>query len=201
MGNGLCHYAEQLHKCIETAGREVDAKLPAWFVEYAVGHWPATAAHAPTLCRTLAVLFFDACGPQCRRRVRDRVVTLVIGRLLAAAASADVDSAEFTAACREYVGFCGRLIDDVSVAARERNDFDDGGRSSAEHLAGALVAVYLAHRDYDCVNEAGRLLRRLIGKDGRGRRLVSDACRVTVLEALVEDRPWAMTEDLVDNAF
>jgi len=185
----LCHYAGRLHECLVTAAAHAD--LSTRFVDYAIGHWPATGADdVPSACRTLTALYFDdAFGPERRRRVRGRLVDLVAGRLRRAAMDGDASS---VAACRAYVDFFRRLIDD------DRDDDDD---EDVERAAEALVAVHRTHPDYYCVHHTDRLLRRLVGGDGR-RRSVRDACRLTVMEALVEDRLRTMTENhLVDSTF
>lgn len=187
MRNGLCHYADRLHECFETAARKVDADLPAVFVGYAIDHWSAAVADVPSLCRTLAALYFDVCDAESRSRVRGRLTGHTAGRLLRSSTEAVAAGGASSVSCRAYVDFCGRLIDDVSAA--------DAG--SLDRVAEALVAVYRTHPAYDCVDSAGRLLRRLIG----GRRLVSDAIRIAAMEVLVEDRLRAMNENLVDTAF
>lgn len=198
--NGLCHYEGRLRQCAETAARLVDADLPASLVDRAVADWTAdSAADAPALCRTLATLCFGAGGPRCRRRrraARDRMAGHVAGRLSQTA----VDRSTTVAACRAYVEFCGRLIDNAAAVADER-DCDDGVCAvCVDRMAEALVAVYRNHRDYECVDRAGQLLRRLIGGDGH-RSLVGDVCRTAVMEALVVDQLRALTDNLVDDTF
>lgn len=186
--NGLCHYEDRLRQCVETAARLVDADLPASLVDSAVADWTAeSAADVPALCRTLATLCFDVAGPRCRRRrraARDRAAGHVAGRLSQTAA----DHSTTAAACRAYVEFCGRLIDNAAAVGDERNC--DGGACAVctDRVAEALVAVYRNHRDYEYVDRAGQLLRRLIGGGGGGQRgLVGDVCRTAVVEALVAD--------------
>lgn len=195
--NGLCHYERRLRQCAETAARLVDADLSASLVDRAVADWTAeSAADVPALCRTLAALCFDVGGPRCRRRwraTRDRAAGHVAGRLSQAAA----DHSATAAACRAYVRFCGRLIDSATAVGDERDCDDDVG---TDRVAEALVAVYRNRRDYECVDRAGRLLRRLIGGGGQ-RSLVGDVCRTAVMEALVVDRLRALTDDLVDDTF
>lgn len=195
MRNGLCHYADRLHECFETAARKMDAVSPAVFVGYAIDHWSAAVADVPSLCRTLAALYFDVCDAESRSRVRGRLVGHMAARLQRSSFEAvAVGGGASSVSCRAYVDFCGWLIDDVSAAEAVR---DNGGADSLDRVAEALVAVYRTHPVYDCVDSAGRLLRRLIG----GRRLVGDAIRIAAMEVLVEDRLRAMNENLVDTAF
>eukprot|EP00102_Acyrthosiphon_pisum_P007986 XP_003243941.1 PREDICTED: uncharacterized protein LOC100572390 isoform X2 [Acyrthosiphon pisum] len=191
--NGLCHYAGRLHECFETAVRKVDAGLGVFFVDNTIDQWWASAADVPSLCRTLAALYFEACGPEERRQTRQSVIGHVGGCLLKAAAVAVVDCTT-VAACQAYAEFCGRLIDDA--AANEGQTCGDG--DAMERLAEGLIAVHRDHDDYDCVEHAGRLLRRLVSDE---RCLVGSVCRLVVLQVLVEDRPRMMTENLVDNTF
>lgn len=189
---GLCHYAGRLHECIETAAREVDVDLLVYFVDYVIGHWSVATADVPSLCRTLAALYFDVFGPVRRRQMRGGVVGHVAGRLQVANATDD-DASVAVAACRAYVEFFGRLIDDVV-------DNDGQTHDDMERVAYALIAVHQTHRDYQCVEHVDRLLKKLISGSG-GRRLIGDDCRLAVMEVLVEDRLRKMTENLVDNTF
>lgn len=201
--NGLCHYADRLHECIVTAASVVDADLPALIVDSVVdGCWSTSAANVPSLCRTLASLYFEAYRPRCplkRKRVRDTVVGHVTGRLLAAATLELVDRTAVDA-CRACAEFCGRLIDDVAAGSDARVS---DGRDCMGRVAEVLVFVYRNHRNYECVDHAGRLLRKLIGGGAgvSGQCLVGDACRMAVMEALVKDRLQTMTDDLIDNTF
>lgn len=192
---GLCHYAGRMHECFETAARQVDADLLPWFVDHAIRHWSVATADVPSLCRTLAALYFDVFGPEWRQRTRGGVVDHVAGRLQVANV-ADGDTTT-VAACRAYVEFFGRLIDDA--VANDTRKYDD----SMDRVADALVTVHRTHRDYHCVEHTGRLLKRLIsaGDGGGGWRLIGDDCRLAAMEALVEDRLRTMTENLVDNTF
>ncbi|VVC39951.1 Protein phosphatase 2A, regulatory B subunit, B56,Armadillo-type fold [Cinara cedri] len=179
--NELCHFAGQLHECFETAARKVDVGLSVRFVGDAIDNWSSAAADVPTLCRTLAALYFDVCDDESRSRVRGRVVGHVAGCLLtsvAAAAAADGDGAS-SAACRAYVDFTGLLIDDVSTAGA-------GAAGGLDRMAGALVAVHRTNRGNDCVDVTGRLIRRLIGVND-GRCLVGDGIRVAVMEVLLAE--------------
>lgn len=191
--NGLCHYAGRLQECFETATREVDAGLGAFFVDNVIEQWWASAADVPSLCRTLAALYFEACGAEEKRQTRQRVVAHMGGCLLKAAAVAVLDGMT-VAACQAYAEFCGRLIDDA--VANEGQTCGEG--DAMERMAEGLIAVHRDHGDYDCVDHAGRLLRRLVSEE---RCLVGDVYRLAVLQVLVEDRPRTMTEKLVDNTF
>lgn len=195
--NGLCHYAARLLECIETAAREVDANLPAWFVDHAISNWPASAADVqPSLYRTLTALYFDTCGPESRPLVRGRLVGHVAESLLQLTADASA------AVCLSHVEICGRLMDDdYAVAGHELV-------ANMECLAKGLAAVHRTHRDYGCVDRADRLLRRLIdgggGSGGRGherRPMVSEACRLSVMEVLAADRLRTMGELVIENEF
>lgn len=196
--NGLCHFADQLHECFVTAARVVNVNLSSRFVEYTIDNWRVAAADVPSLCRTLAALYFDACGPESARRVRNLVVSHVTACLTAAASGSPQSSAAAAAECQAYVEFCGRLIDEPKF-----NDCDDDA-APAERVAEALVAVHRNHGHYDCVEYAERLLKRLIGigSDGGERCLVGHACRLSVMESLIEhDRLRKTTESLIDNTF
>jgi len=196
--NGLCHYAGRLHECFETAIRDVDSGLGALFVDDAIDQWSASAADVPSLCRTFSALYFEACGPKEREQTRQRVVGHVGGCLLKAAAVAVADDGPTVAACQAYAKLCGRLIDDGEATAAA-NEWQKCGDSDAmERVAEGLIAVYRDHCDYECVQHAGHLLRRLVSGQ---RCLIGDACRLAVLRVLVEDRPRTMTENLVDNTF
>lgn len=191
--NGLCHFADQLHECFVTAARVMDANLPSRFVEYAIDNWRVAASNMPSLCQTLAVLYFDVCSPESARRIRNLVVTHITGCLTAVANGEHQSS---TAACQAYVEFCGRLIDEPKCN-------DDYDMILMERVAEALVAVHRNFGHYDCVKYAERLLRRLIGvcSDG-GQSLIGEACRLFVMESLIKhDQLRAKTENLIDNTF
>lgn len=186
--NGLCHYAARLRKCFQTAARYVDAQLPERFVDDAIGNWPASVSDVPSLCRTLAALYFDTCGPKSRPLVRGRLVGHVAEKLRQLAADSSA------AVCLAYAEICGRLMDEEVAGCDHVADM--------ERVAEGLTAVHTKHRDYGCVERADRLLRRLIDGGSEGRRpMVGDACRLTVIEVLASDRLRTMDERLIDNEF
>lgn len=188
--NELCHYAGQLHECFKTAVHKVDADLGAWFVNNVIDHWSASSADVPSLCQTLAELYFQACDQKGRRQTHQSVVSHVVSCLLMAVT---VDGTTVTP-CLAYTEFCNRLIDDAAA-----NDWEKCvNREAMERVAKGLIAVYRYHRDYNCVDYSRRLLRDLVSDE---RHLVGDACRLTVLQVLIEDRPLTMIENLVDNTF
>lgn len=195
--NGLCHHAALLLECFETATREVDADLPACFVDHAIDNWPVSAADVPPYCRTLAALYFETCGPGSRPLVRGRLVGHVADRLRRLTA----DASPSVAVCLAYVEICGRLIDDgMAVGPHDREHVAD-----MERVVEGLTAVHGTHMDYGCVDRADRLLRRLIRGAGGGghapRPMVGDGCRLSVVEVLAGDRLRAMYEHVIDGEF
>ncbi|XP_050426705.1 serine/threonine-protein phosphatase 2A 56 kDa regulatory subunit beta isoform-like [Adelges cooleyi] len=172
--NGLVHYILTLNECFELAVRQIDANLSVAFVEYTLAHWPAAGMplYLPW-CRMLFAIC-QSCGEAQWTQVRQRTVQHL----------AQLLRNDNFVVCDATIEFCGRLVDENRLDSVQ-----------AQTVAEALAVVYTNHWNYNCVVEAGHMLKRLVDNQ----YLLDGPSRVKVMQVLIEERPHKMVQQMIDD--